>query len=238
MVLINNAIFNDIPAGTVVMDMDFPMAEARIIDRPNRFLVVAHNGKEEIRCHLHDPGRLRELIYPGNSVLIRQQAGAKTRYSVTAARAGSQWVITDTRFHHPIARHFLPPDVKSEVRVGNHRIDFMYGDTYLEVKGGTLLENGIAVFPDAPTTRGRDHLRLLLQLMLQGHGAELMVLMFRRDATAFMPNSRTDPDFSREFYRCLDAGMPIRVLKFAFDGSRVTYCGRIPVLDEHGDRIH
>ena len=108
MVLINTAIFNDIPAGTVVMDMDFPMAEARIIDRPNRFLVVAHNGKEEIRCHLHDPGRLRELIYPGNTVLIRQQAGAKTGYSVTAARAGSQWVITDTRFHHPIARHFLP----------------------------------------------------------------------------------------------------------------------------------
>jgi sugar fermentation stimulation protein A len=237
MVLSNTAIFNDLPAGTVVMDMDFPMTEARIIERPNRFLVVAHNGREEIRCHLHDPGRLMELIYPGNTILIREQTGPKTGFSVTAARAGSEWVITDTRFHHPIARHFLPPDVRSEVTIGNHRIDFMHGGTYLEVKGGTLLENGIGVFPDAPTTRGRDHLRLLQQLMLRGYGAELMVLMFRRDAAAFRPNSSTDPDFSREFYRCLDAGMPVRVLRFAFDGTRVTYSGRIPVLDEHGNRI-
>lgn len=237
MVLSNTAIFNDLPADTVVMDMDFPMTEARIIERPNRFLVVAHNGREEIRCHLHDPGRLRELIYPGNTILIREQTGPKTGFSVTAARAGTEWVITDTRFHHPIARHFLPPDVRSEVTVGNHRIDFMHGGTYLEVKGGTLLENGIGVFPDAPTTRGRDHLRLLQQLMLRGYGAELMVLMFRRDAAAFRPNSSTDPDFSREFYRCLDAGMPVRVLRFAFDGTRVMYSGRIPVLDEHGNRI-
>ena len=233
----NTAIFNDLPADTVVMDMDFPMTEARIIERPNRFLVVAHNGREEIRCHLHDPGRLMELIYPGNTILIREQTGPKTGFSVTAARAGSEWVITDTRFHHPIARHFLPPDVRSEVTIGNHRIDFMHGGTYLEVKGGTLLENGIGVFPDAPTTRGRDHLRLLQQLMLRGYGAELMVLIFRRDAAAFRPNSSTDPDFSREFYRCLDAGMPVRVLRFAFDGTRVMYSGRIPVLDEHGNRI-
>ncbi|MEM0156836.1 MAG: DNA/RNA nuclease SfsA [Thermoplasmataceae archaeon] len=231
-------IFTDLPAGTAVLDIAFPMEEAVVIERPNRFLVMVENRNKVIRCHLHDPGRLKELIFPGNTVLIREQAGVKTQFSVTAARSSNEWVITDTRFHHPIARRFLPEDVQREVRVENHRIDFAYGDTYLEVKGGTLLENGIAVFPDAPTSRGRDHLRLLQQLRLRGHNAELLVLIFRRDAKVFMPNFRTDPDFSREFYRCLDAGVSVRVLRFGFDGSRVTYFGRIPVLDKDGMKIN
>ncbi len=228
-------IFTDLPIGTAVLDLAFPMEEARVVERPNRFLVIVERGDELIKCHLHDPGRLRELIYPGNTVLIREQKGVRTQFSVTAARAGEEWVITDTRFHHPVARRFLPEDVRSEVRVENHRIDFAYGDTYLEVKGGTLVENGIAIFPDAPTSRGREHLKLLQQLKSRGYHAELLVLMFRRDAKGFMPNFRTDPDFSREFYRCLDAGVSVRVLRFGFDGTRVTYYGSIPVL--HKDVI-
>ena len=46
--------------------------EVEFIARPNRYLAeVSIEGKTEL-AHVHDPGRLKELLYPGNKVLIRK----------------------------------------------------------------------------------------------------------------------------------------------------------------------
>ena len=39
---------------------------ARFVARPNRFEVIASvDGPGEVRCHMGDPGRLKELLFPG-----------------------------------------------------------------------------------------------------------------------------------------------------------------------------
>ncbi len=218
--------------GTPVLKIQDSMITARVINRPNRFLVKVRTDNGDLLCHLHDPGRLEELIFQGNRVLIRETRGKKTAYSVTAAAHGSEWVITDTRFHSAIARKFLPEDAVPEVRVGNHRLDFMSGQTYIEIKGCTLMVGNTAMFPDAPTVRGTSHLKLLRSLRNSGYGAELIILILRSGAQCFIPNRRTDPEFYSEFMMMLDSGVIVHTPSFSFDGAILTYEGEIPLCKQ------
>ena len=68
------------------MKINYPLFEAQFIDRPNRFLTrVEYNGKI-VESHLPDPGRLKELLKPGVSILIKKEVGKHriTSYSTQA----------------------------------------------------------------------------------------------------------------------------------------------------------
>lgn len=215
--------------GTILFSIEETLTRAKVIWRPNRFLVMARIGGDTLACHLHDPGRLSELIFQGNEILIRPTKGEKTRYSVTAAMDRGEWVLTDSRFHNAMAKKFLPAEAESEIKVGNHRLDFKVGNTYIEVKGGTLLREGKAMFPDAPTIRGTAHLRLLKELKISGNESELILLILRKDPKCFTPNYETDPDFTLAFMECLDAGVMIHIPVCRLEGQDIIYSGEIPI---------
>lgn len=79
---------------------------AKVVHRPNRFVVIILLGGKEVRCHLADSGRLKELIYPGNKVLVREAVPRPGRTRLTshdlvlAAAPGPDltWVSVDTRY--------------------------------------------------------------------------------------------------------------------------------------------
>lgn len=213
--------------GEVVYSFGQSMFEGTVLDRPNRFLVNVGTGKEEIGCHLHDPGRLRELIYPGNSVLCRPTRGVKTSHSVTAAYHEGEWVLTDTRIHSSVAARFLPEGTTPEVPVGNHRMDFKFQDTLIEVKGCTLLNGLTATFPDAPTKRGKEHLTILRDHVRSGGRSLIMILAFRKYAQCFVPNAETDPAFDQEFRKALEDGVEYFIPRFSFEDGSIVFRGQI-----------
>lgn len=215
------------PLGYVVYTFEEELIEAEVIDRPNRFVVMVHHNSKTRRCHLHDPGRLRELIYPGARVLIRNKNGEKTDCSIVAGHDNGRWIVVDSRIHSEIAAKFMPKGTKSEVRVGKKRLDFNNGRTYIEVKGSTLSLEGISRFPDAPTKRGLEHLRLLRKLKKEGNDSIILVLVLRDDTRCFIPNKETDPEFSKEFYECIGEGIELDVLKFRLEGHSVRYSGTL-----------
>lgn len=103
--------------------------------------------------------------------------------------------------------------LKPECRYGTSRFDF-YVETpqqklFIEVKGVTLEENGIAMFPDAPTERGIKHLDELAQAVRYGYAAAVIFVIQMRGVTRFTPNRRTHAAFaeargghSRLAYKC------------------------------------
>ncbi|MCG3108178.1 Sugar fermentation stimulation protein [Metallosphaera sp. J1] len=210
-----------------VVSVEGRIWEERVEARSNRFMVKMQS---RLICHLHDPGRLKELVYPGNRVLVRETRGIKTSCSVLAGWDG-EWVIIDSRFHPVIARRFLPPDAESEVRVGHSRLDFHFNDTWVEVKGCSLVRNGIALFPDAPTRRGERHLRELIKLREEGHDAMLMILVMR-PATCFLPNKDTDPSFSEAFWEALDRGVKLTIKSFKLEGRDIVYVSDIGLCNK------
>lgn len=189
---------------------------ARVVKRENRFVCSVMLDDQLRIAHLHDPGRLMDLIYPGNSILVRESHGMKTDLSITAALRNKEWILTDSRFHNQIAAGFLQGEVQREVTLGKSRLDFKVGNAYVEVKGCSMLDGDVATFPDAPTARGKHHLELLTDLIHKGLETMLIVLVFSHDSRCFSPNFKTDPGFSMAFRNFLDEGGGVFIPKFRF----------------------
>ncbi len=224
--------FADIPPGTSVYKFD-TLIEAKAVSRPNRFLVTADVSGTVENCHLHDPGRLKELIFPGNDLLVRESKGKKTGYRVVAANRKGKWILIDSGIHSAIAGKFLSPGFSSEVRLKNRRLDFAWisgqGNVFLEVKGCTLTNGHIALFPDAPTERGASQVQLLSEHQEHGGRAFILVLVFSDEAECFASNTETDPVFAAAMQRFIDTGGKIEIRKITFRGNELVYRGNIPL---------
>lgn len=203
------------------------------LSRPNRFIgEVKYKGEISSSFHIHDPGRLEELLIEGVEVLFTHSRG-KLKYYIKAVKAEDKWVLIDTALHSKIARKifkYLPEfsavrEIKSEVTFGKSRIDFTLDNIPLEVKGCSLVKNGIALFPDAPTERGTRHVEEIIK-----HKGYILFLILR-DARMFAPNWETDPKFSQKLSEARRRSIEIIPVRISFDGSTIYYEGKIPLSD-------
>lgn len=228
--------------------------EARFNLRRNRFTGDVLLEGETVRIHVPDPGRLTELLYPGNSVLVRRapaDSNRKTAWSLIAAREPSGWVLVNTFLHRSISQAILSrPDISPFGAIGSFRaevtpegcasrFDFLltWPDgrrLWLETKGCTLKEGSCALFPDAPTTRGTRHLRELAELAASGQECALMFLIFPGDIRLFSANRRTDPDFADALDNAVKEGVGVYPLALNFDGRAIWFKGSIPFESSPG----
>ncbi|MEX2681268.1 MAG: DNA/RNA nuclease SfsA [Candidatus Sigynarchaeota archaeon] len=213
---------------------------ASFIDRPNKYLVRAQlDGGQEIEAHLADPGRLKELLFPGVRGWVVQARGPKrkTSYDFIAVDHGGNIVSVDTRVPNKyvkdlLDRKYLFPfafdTILPEFRFGeNSRIDFMATRRtmkyLIEVKSVTLVEDGVALFPDAPTARGTKHLHELVESRKKGYIPVIVLVIQRGDANSFKPHARMDPAFAKAFERAREHGVDIKAFtsntRFDDDGA-------------------
>jgi DNA-binding protein, stimulates sugar fermentation len=89
--------------------------------------------------------------------------------------------------------------LKPETRFGNSRFDFYLESSsqkaFAEVKGVTLEEDGVVLFPDAPTERGVKHIRELCRAAEEGYLAYLVFVVQMENVNYLIPNRRTHPAF-------------------------------------------
>jgi sugar fermentation stimulation protein A len=101
---------------------------------------------------------------------------------------------------------------------------------WVEVKSVTLVDDGVARFPDAPTARGRRHLQELTELTAAGERALVLFVAQREDARVVLPNRTIDPSFAAALARAKRAGVMLRAARFGLDADgRATYLGALPV---------
>ena len=154
----------------------------RFISRPNRFVArVELDGREEI-CHVKNTSRLRELLLPGAPVSVQKAANParKTQYTLVAVQHGAQWVNLDSTAPNKLFGEWAVQSgyfgeislLRPETAYGKSRLDYYIEAggrrIFVEVKGVTLVEEGIARFPGAPTLRGVKHLQELGQCLGEG----------------------------------------------------------------------
>jgi len=197
-----------------------PYLKARFVERPNRFLVRCDvDGLGIQEAFLPNPGRLWELLFPGTVLYVTGEGDSasapssnrKTKYTVLAVERDGRPIFLHTHQTNTVARYLIErkliPEladaevVRAEYPVGNSRFDFLLRDgrrqIYLEVKSCTLYGNGVAMFPDAVTERGRRHLVELASLRRRGIRPCVLFLIHTPDVQWFMPDFHTDLDFSR-----------------------------------------
>ena len=204
------------------------VAEATFLSRPNRFIARGLvNGAEET-VHVKNTGRCRELLVSGCTVYLARsdKAGRKTKYDLVAVEKERQGraplrINMDSQAPNDAAGEWLPTSglfsdgavIRREVKFGDSRFDFYVEDgrrkAFVEVKGVTLEENGVALFPDAPTERGVKHLRELCRAVEAGYEAYLLLVIQMKDIRLFRPNAATHPAFADSLREAAGQGVHI-----------------------------
>jgi len=208
-----------------------PLVQARFVQRLNRFVlqVRLEDSGGEIEAHMADPGRLRELLLPEKRVWLRpaDNPNRKTRWTAVLVEAPDArgLVSLDTTLPNRLIQEGLKLGVmeefrgwtleRAEVPMGRSRLDFLLsresGDRLaLEVKSVTLVESGVALFPDAVTARGARHVRELAEIVgKDGWNAAVLFVLQRADAREIRAARRIDPKFAEALEEAKDAGVQI-----------------------------
>lgn len=199
------------------------MEPAIFLERPNRFIAyVEQAGKREI-CHVKNTGRCRELLLPGAELYVQRSdnPNRKTALDLIVVRKGNELVNMDSQAPNRVVEEWLRagnlcgPDafVKPECKYGNSRFDFYIEDgerkLFMEVKGVTLEEDGIARFPDAPTERGVKHIQELMECRKAGYEAYLFFVIQMKGVHVLEPNDRTHPAFGETLREAAKAGVQV-----------------------------
>ena len=197
--------------------------KAIFISRPNRFIAkVELNGKEEI-VHVKNTGRCRELLVPGCTVYLEKSGNAarRTAYDLVAVQKGELLINMDSQAPNKVfgewaERGSFRKDLtllKTETVWGRSRFDFYWeaGEEqgFVEVKGCTLEENGLALFPDAPTERGVKHLEELVLAQQEGYLCTICFVLQMKGCHSFRPNEITHPEFADALRKAAQAGVRI-----------------------------
>jgi len=103
--------------------------------------------------------------------------------------------------------------VRREVTYGQSRFDLAFladgKPSFMEVKGVTLEEDGVARFPDAPTERGVKHLKELQTAVAQGFGAYVLFVIQMKGVYRFEPNWGTHEAFAKTLGEVAAAGVQV-----------------------------
>lgn len=197
--------------------------------RPNRFLAeVEVNGNLEI-AHVPNTGRCKELLVEDAVVWLKpsDNPNRKTKFSlhfvenknvlVSLYSQQANSIVYDAIINGKIKELLSYSSHQREKTVDNSRIDIYLENEneqcYVEVKGVTLIVDGEARFPDAPTERGAKHLKELIKLKKEGNRCVVFFLIQHPAGKFFRPNWENDPKFSQTLNDAYDAGVEILVYR-------------------------
>ena len=92
----------------------------------------------------------------------------------------------------------------------------------------TLGREEIAYFPDAVSSRGTKHLRLLQELKKQGHRAVMFYVVQREDCKLFKPADHIDPTYGQTLRKAHTAGVEIIVYQAKISLDEISLTCRLP----------
>jgi sugar fermentation stimulation protein A len=197
--------------------------EGIFINRPNRFIAnVQMDGITE-KCHVKNTGRCLELLIAGAKVYLvaSENPRRSTKYDLVSVLKGDRLVNMDSQAPNKAWGEYLScgkfmPDttvIKAETTFGNSRFDF-YAESaieraFMEVKGVTLEQDNVVLFPDAPTERGLKHVNELCECQIQGYSAYVIFVIQMTDVRYFKPNDKTQPEFGKALLRAVELGVKV-----------------------------
>jgi len=223
----------------------------QFLKRDNRFrATVILNGRKTL-AHVPNSGRLEELFTPGRPVWLAPAGNLnrKTAFDLKMVEYNSVLVSVDARLPNPLVQEALAsgqlngfsyPEIKREARYGESRLDFRLswpeGVCWVETKSVTLVENGVALFPDAPTSRGRRHLLELIKAYQSGQQSAVLFIIQRPDAEHFTPHIEADPEFAFTLAQAAVAGVQVRAFTCQVSLETIEIAREIPVQIPKNDR--
>lgn len=209
--------------------------------RPNRFIAyVTINGHRE-KVHVKNTGRCRELLTEQAEVYLEKSNNSErsTGYDLVAVKKNERIVNMDSQAPNKAVAEWLQDAgifqdvtlIKPETVYGNSRFDFYIEakdrKIFMEVKGVTLEDDGVVLFPDAPSKRAVKHVYELIEAVKNGYDAYIMFVIQMKDVKYFMPNRFTHPEFADALLTAKKAG--VQIIAYDCNVTKEEMCVNNPV---------
>ncbi len=202
------------------------LVHGRLVKRYKRFLadIELDNG-QLITAHCTNSGSMKSCLEPGAEVFLtpNDDPNRKTRFTWEMIKINGQWVGINTSVPNRFAKEAIQQNlipglegyrtIRREVTFGDSRFDLFAEkegeQCFIEVKNVTLNEGGVAMFPDAVTTRGQKHLETLIEVKKAGMRAVMLYVIQRMDVDRFAPARHIDPAYAEKLDKAKANGVEV-----------------------------
>lgn len=194
--------------GFKILSIENPI-ECNIVKRINRFVLRIQLKGNYSKAYINNTGRLHEFLAKGRKgFCVRNEKRGKTDYRLFSIKEGNLGAIVDTQlqmkaFEKSLEMQLIPwlkecRILKRNAKLGKSRLDYLLKckgkEVYLEVKSAVLRRNHHAMYPDCPSSRGRKHIKELINHVKEGNKAIILFIAALPKVEGFKPNESADPE--------------------------------------------
>jgi sugar fermentation stimulation protein A len=194
---------------------------------------------------------MTEFMFSGTRLILEKRKkktpGIKTDWTAAGLRYRNSVVPLFASRANKAAEILILPriipgirEIHGEFSLGSSRFDFLCigekGRRHLvEVKACSLVEYGLAMFPDAPSARALKHLEELAALSGEEYCCHVLFVILHGKPERFAPNLHTDPAFAAALSRLEKfVNVHAALLECGADGRAALIRGDVPVDLSHG----
>lgn len=229
----------------MVVNIEGELIDAIFVKRINRFVAEIEINGNIYLSHVPNTGRMKELLTKGAKIIVRKVDNSlrKTNYDLLMVYHKGFLVSIDSKLPNKLLYNaFINKDLKNfkeyhevnkEVNYKNSRIDIALKgriNSLVEAKCVTLVDNGVAKFPDAPTERGTRHVLELIDSIKENFRAYIIFIVQREDADSFTPNKEIDKEFYNALVKARDTGVEIKAIKCKVSKNKIVLDKEIEVI--------
>ena len=222
------------------------LIKGKLIKRYKRFFTDIEVNNKTLTAHCPNTGSMMGLLDKGNDVWITKHNDPKRKlkFTLEMIKVKKRIIGVNTHRANRIVEHGLNNKLISEFKsIKNIKAEFKYSDDtrfdflcdkkILEVKNVTLLrDNNIAEFPDAVTSRGSKHLKMLINSIKKGYKPYVLFLTQIQDINKFKIAKDIDANYYKDYIEAKKAGVNFIAYRCYLSSKEIKIEKKINIINE------
>ena len=222
------------------------LIKGKLIRRYKRFFTDIEVNNKIVTAHCPNTGSMMGLLDKGNIVWITKNNDPKRKlkFTLEMIKVNNRIVGVNTLRANRIVEHALNNKLISEFKlIKNIKAEFKYSDDtrfdflcdkkILEVKNVTLLRNNrSAEFPDAVTSRGSKHLKMLINSIKKGYKPYVLFLTQIQDINEFKIAKDIDKNYYKDYIEAKKAGVNFIAYRCYLSSKEIKIEKKIKIIND------
>ena len=222
------------------------LIKGKLIKRYKRFFTDIEVNNKTLTAHCPNTGSMMGLLDKGNDVWITEHNDPKRKlkFTLEMIKVKKRIIGVNTHRANRIVEHALNNKLIDEFKSTNNikaefkysddaRFDFLCDKKILEVKNVTLLRgDNIAEFPDAVTSRGSKHLKVLINSIKKGYKPYVLFLTQIQDINKFKIAKDIDGKYYKDYIEAKKSGVNFIAYRCYLSSKEIKIEKKINIVDE------
>ena len=222
------------------------LIKGKLIKRYKRFFTDIEANNKTLIAHCPNTGSMMGLLDKGNDVWVTKQNDPKRKlkFTLEMIKVKKRIIGVNTHRANRIVEHALNnklidefksiKNIKAEFKYSDDtRFDFLCDKKILEVKNVTLLrDDNVAEFPDAVTSRGSKHLKMLIKSIKKGYKPYVLFLTQIQDINKFKIAKDIDANYYKDYIEAKKAGVNFIAYRCYLSSKEIKIEKKINIINE------